>query len=300
MGETQYAEQMSDRQFMRTTYDPRLTELLSKAMSGYQPQRQDPSQAIRDEMETVFSGEFLKPKAVESSERVSEEEMQLYKNTEEFLARQEEAEAEFNEYPLSGRYEDYSQERSWPRARAEFKARMLSTVKDESGIDIAAYNKVHKMFEDAERLNQAYDVVASDGLSLPLDDRRSKAIFPYDDGESEDRLALRLRGDNMVAAGSVDVGMATSPARMYDIKEGRAVRSRIVVRQDLGGNVPKVVRAEPYESFAPQHQERAKELMSSLAVKQHIARNEQTRKSNVKQAREVLGRGGVKAPKLKK
>ena len=77
MGETQYAERMSDRQFMRTTYDPRLTELLSKAMSDYQPQRHDPTRAIRDEMETVFSGEFLKPKAVESPERVSDEELQL-------------------------------------------------------------------------------------------------------------------------------------------------------------------------------------------------------------------------------
>ena len=174
---------------------------------------------------------------------------------------------------------------------------MLSKFKDESGIDIAAHNKVLRMLEEAEDLNQAYDVVTSDGQSLPRD-HKGRAIFPYDDGESEDRLASRLRGNNMVAAGTLETGMATSSARMYDIREGDAVRAKIDFRQDLGGNVPKPFRTGPLESFAPQYQERAKELMSSLAVKQHIARNERTRESNVKKAKEALGRGGVKVPKV--
>lgn len=149
---------------------------------------------------------------------------------------------------------------------------------------------------EATRLNEAHDVVTSDGATV-------KPLY------SEERIARNLRGDNAIGPFSFGFygqsqqlgSMASGSNRRYDIKDGVAMRGVSPGTPDHRGNVSlsSAGHDEAYKPFAPQHQEAAKRAIRSLGEKQLIRANEIERRRQVKRAKATLGRGGVEIPKSK-
>ena len=171
----------------------------------------------------------------------------------------------------------------WPDERARQVVQKVSENAD-SGLDYDAAQKVDDLRDEANRVNAAHDVVTSNG---------SGAKQVYD----EARVEQRLKGDNSVGMSQDWGAMERGAGRKYDIKQGEAMRGRSKDFKRLNTGPADDSGEGEYEPFAPQHQEAAKEAMQSLAEKRMRRANEQQRHDEVKAAKAVLGRAGVKIPK---
>lgn len=244
------------------------------------------------------------------SQRMSEEEYRRGQTTGQFLQQAADAEEQINHMAtsavhlhqgeqgvsvrradnLSGVY--HSGE--WPQSRASRITNQLSRI-DGSGIDVDAMRKVDELRDEAERLNKAHDVVTSEG----------RDVEPVYD---EEDIQRRLKGNNSIGSPTHQgVGytqnlgaMARGAGRKYDIKDGVAMRGVYGGKEDVNGNIPISGDMDSkYKPFAPQHQERAKKAMKSLAEKRMRRANEKARQDEVKAAKAILGRAGVRIPKPK-
>lgn len=177
----------------------------------------------------------------------------------------------------------------WPEERARKITKELSEIPD-SGLDYDAARKVDNLRDEANRVNVAHDTVTTNGGD-------AKQVY------EDERIEQRLKGDNQIGpsmmAGAQELGaMARGSGRKYDIKKGEAMRGTFAGKTDINGSfqVSSGDMSE-YVPFAPQHQEKAKAAMQSLAEKQMQTANEAQRADEVRAAKEVLGRAGVKIPK---
>jgi hypothetical protein len=226
--------------------------------------------------------------------RISEEDMVLAQNTADFLSEQTKIEDEISHFPTgSARRPDGSRPYShgWPWQRAWHRATLL-TGKEDSGIDVHAYNMMIEMLREAYTVNEAYDVVTSNGIHVePV----------YDDKH----IVRRLKGDNSCGMEQKWGSMVRVAGTQYDIKDGVAMRGSDEVTVSIAeiaevGTTYRLRSSElgNYRPYPPQYQERAKELIRSLALKQMKIANEQNRLKEIRAAKAIIGRAGVKVPKF--
>jgi hypothetical protein len=194
-------------------------------------------------------------------------------------------------------YTHQLQRDSWERVKA-------ASDDPESEVSIEILNRVIELEEQVEKAKRALRVIESDGNDIESDLEFADMQVPFDRGyESyflDSHVERRQRGNNTVGMEQGLGAMARSAIRMYDIKDGVAMRARLAGNHfDKNNNISSADTWSigSYIPFAPQHQERAMELMRSLAKKQHDRANEQARRKNVKVAREILSRAGVRIPK---
>ncbi len=276
-------------EFTRTTHEPALTEKLGRIVNGaglvYELTPPEPKT-----MDEVAFGFNMKDVEFEANAngtttinykntvtvqlgRVSAEEMLQASTTRDFVDKQEEAEAEFDRFPYysaSSRVGPYLSAYMWPRERAWYKARALS-LDETSGISTDALEKVDAMYEEAYRLNCAHDVVRSNGANVKTPEHDKSPGGPY------------LRGDKTGGRGHYRIPILKTRSKAYDIQRNVAVRWS----KEHGNYVP----------FAPPRQERAKDAMRKAAIKNMDRGDDRIRSDAVKNAKETLGRAGVKIPK---
>lgn len=229
---------------------------------------------------------------------VSEDEYLRAQTTEQFIDETTKAEEEISHFPTHLAVSEDKQGKpyirrdmggieGWPDQRAHGIARELSAY-PETGLDYDSAMKVRDMKEEAVKINQAHDIVTSDGATA-------------EPTKSEKDIAKRLRGDNSVGREQEWGSMVRTPVRKYDIKDGVAMRGVSTTRTDKNGNIDlsSMGNDEQYVPFAPEHQKAAKKAMKSLAKKRMLTHNEKERATQVEVAKAVLGRAGVKIPKAK-
>lgn len=179
----------------------------------------------------------------------------------------------------------------------------------ESEVDIQVLKRVTEMEDHVAKVKRAMRVVETEAEYVPrhlgVEDRNDwPAERGYVDYQSDAKLERIQRGNNSVGMEQAWGAMARSAIRMYDIKDGVAMRARLrngnQFSRNNNINLAATDHIGAYEPFAPQYQERAKELMRSLAKKQHEKGNEKARRHNIKAAKEVIGRAGVQIPKVEK
>lgn len=277
-------------EFARTTYDPALTEKLGRIVDARGLVDQfTPRLPTNDEVAFGFNMNEVelrtesdgtttlthKNEMARQLGRVSAEEMHQAKTTMDFYERQEEAETEFKRSTFfSGiwsSYGPYIQAYMWPRERAWYKARALS-LDETSGISTDAVHKVDEMYDEAYGLNEAYDVVTSNGAYVEIPHKRDRSPEGRD-----------LRGDRLGGKGTYRIPVLKTEKKIYDIQDGSAVRWS----EQEGRYVP----------FAPQHQGRAIRAMRNAAIKAMDRSDDTVRANAVKKAKETLGRAGVRIPK---
>lgn len=162
-----------------------------------------------------------------------------------------------------------------PTARGNQVVRELSEVPG-SGLDYNAAQEVEKMHYHANMVNKAHDAVTSGGRDTNIAQ------------ESKEDLERKLAGNNSVG-GIQELGsMARSAGRKYDIKGGVAVRGEIVEGDKIDDR--------SYEPFPAHLQEKAKAAIRSRGEQQGLARAEQQRLNEVRAAKDVLNRDGVRIP----
>lgn len=132
---------------------------------------------------------------------------------------------------------------------------------------------------EAARLNQAHDTITSDGVNTVRD---------YD-------LAAARPGGAIATTNTDQLG-SISGGRRYQVRNGQAT-----VRYGKNGpnaeNTHPNAEGDPYHTFAPEHQQKATELINSLAQKQGERKVDQARRDAVVKAKEMLGRAGVNIPR---
>lgn len=159
-----------------------------------------------------------------------------------------------------------------PAAKSTYIVRSLSKIPG-SGIDEDASEKAFYLVHDAQELNDTYDTVRHEGANLGLSDteirKKAKEISSGTNGNYYYRRKQPI---------------AQSPSKDYNI-DGYG----IATVRPKGGK-----RDKP---FASQHQEAAKKAIRSLGEKQIRSDLEEHRARVVKEAKETLGRAGIKIPK---
>lgn len=136
-----------------------------------------------------------------------------------------------------------------------------------------------KAVAEAYRINAAYDIIISGGRNI--EHLKDYAPSPYGVGDACNSAtrtySVQPPADDVPP--HEDTNVATVASKLTNPKYGHGARY------------------QPLHTFAPHHQQRAKELILALDMKKGQRLVDRYRADAVKQAKKVLGIAGVRIPK---